>query len=114
MRKCRSPVRHLRPRRIKSCAGKERSDGDAYLNLIHLDDIVAALTALLAARHHGVLNLSDDRPLPRREFYDRIIAEAGLPATQWISAGSPPQRGKRVRNDLIKRTLGLTLEHPMH
>ena len=100
--------------RIKSFAGKKRDDGDAYLNLIHLDDIVAALTALLAIRYHGVLNLSDDRPLPRREFYDRIIAEAGLPAIQWISVGAPTKRGKRVRNVLIKRTLGLTLKHPTH
>jgi nucleoside-diphosphate-sugar epimerase len=100
--------------RIKSFAGKERDDGDAYLNLIHLDDIVAALTALLSICHHGVLNLSDDRPLTRREFYDRIIAEAGLPPIQWVPTGSPRQRGKRVRNDLIKRTLGLTFQHPTH
>lgn len=100
--------------RIKACAGSRRSDGEAFLNLIHLEDIVAALAALLPVRHHGVLNLSDDGPTTRREYYDRVIGQAGLPPIQWVRGDSPLNRAKRIRNDLIKQTLGLTLEHPTH
>jgi len=100
--------------RIRQFAGQERRDGDACVNMIHLDDIVAAIVRLLPMPHGGVLNLCDDGPAPRREYYDRIIAAAGLPPIRWISpAGSPPL-GKRVGNALIKQTLGLQLQHPFH
>lgn len=99
---------------IESSAGSERTDGDGYLNLIHLDDIVAALVRLLEAPYHGVLNLNDDCPTLRRVFYDRLLAAAGLPPIRWVQPSGPPDLGKRVRNDLLKQTLGLTLKHPNH
>jgi len=97
--------------RILQSAGQERSDGDAYVNLIHLDDIVAALVKLLSTRHHGVLNLSDDAPVTRRDYYDRIIADASLPPIRWLRPDGPPHLGKRIRNSRIKQTLGLTMQH---
>ena len=97
---------------IHAAAGTERSDGEGWVNLIHRDDIVMALTALLDVAHHGVLNLSNDRPERRRRLYDRILAEADLPPITWTAADPPTGLGKRIRNDLIERTLGLTLEHP--
>ncbi len=101
-------------RRIRSLAGTKRSDGDLYGNLIHLDDIVGALVALLDVAYHGVLNLVDDRPEQRRILYDRILNEAGLPAVRWVHDEQSASLGKRVRNDLIKRTLNLELKYPMH
>lgn len=100
--------------RILQSAGQERSDGDVFVNIIHLNDIVAALVKLLPLRHHGVLNLSDDGPIPRREYYDRIIAGAGLPPIRWVRSDDPPHLGKRVSNTCIKQRLGLTLRHPRH
>ena len=100
--------------RVARQAGQERTDGEVYLNLIHLDDIVTAMTALLDAKHHGFLNLSDDRPTTRREYYDRLIASAGLPPIQWTTGDTRLGCGKRVRNTLIKRTLNLTLKYPRH
>lgn len=95
-------------------AGQERADGDAYLNLVHRHDIVTALEALLRIPHAGVLNLNDDHPIPRREYYDRLLADAGLPPIRWVAADGPPSLGKRVRNTLAKKTLGLTLRYPWH
>ncbi len=100
--------------RILRFSGQERYDGDGYVNLIHRDDIVLALLGLLDLRHHGVFVLSDDRPTKRRVYYDRVIAEAGLPSIRWLNKDSPPKLGKRVRNDLIKRTLDLVLKYPTH
>lgn len=101
-------------KRVRTLAGTQQSGGDAYVNLIHRDDIVSALVALLDVQHHGVLNLSDDAPEPRRVFYDRLIAHSGLPAIDWIDESSSQHTGKRVRNDRIKRLLGIQLAHPTH
>ncbi|MCO6435761.1 MAG: SDR family oxidoreductase [Phycisphaerae bacterium] len=99
--------------RIHSAAGATRDDGNAYVNMVHRDDIITALVALLDTDHHGVLNLSGDRPMLRREYYDRLLAAAGLPPVTWTDGNTSP-RGKRVRNDRIKLLLGLTLRHPQH
>lgn len=98
--------------RIRAAAGQECSDGNCYVNLIHRDDIVTALVRLLDVPYGGILNLTDDAPVKRRELYDRIIAAAGLPPVRWTSGDASPKLGKRVRNTLIKRTLGLTLRYP--
>ncbi len=100
--------------RIRSAAGKQRTDGDAYVNLIHRDDIVTALVRLLDVAYRGVLNLTDDTPVKRRELYDGVINTAGLPPIRWTSNDAPPNLGKRVRSTLIKRTLGLTAEYPVY
>ncbi|MHC4696053.1 MAG: SDR family oxidoreductase [Planctomycetota bacterium] len=100
--------------RVRAAADKERSDADAYVNLIHRDDIVTALVRLLEVPYGGVLNLTDDTPIQRRELYDRIITAADLPPVRWTMGDVSPSLGKRVRNTLIKRTLGLTLQYPGH
>ena len=92
-------------------SGQEREGGEAYLNLIHRDDVVEALIRLAGVRHPGVLNWTDDHPVTRREYYDRILAAAELPGVVWIEG---PDRGKRVSNALAKRVLGIELRHPRH
>ncbi len=99
-------------RRLESVAGRERSDGDAYLNLVHRDDVVAALLALLETPHDGILSLADDSPTPRRQYYDSRLREAGLPPSDWVESAGPPNRGRRVSNTRIKKVLGLRLRHP--
>jgi nucleoside-diphosphate-sugar epimerase len=94
-------------------AGQERSDGDVFLNLVHVDDVVAALVRLLDVPHHGQLNLVADHPTTRRTVFDPLLAAHGLPPVRWTSdphAG----RGKRVRNGRIKELLGLRLRHPRY
>ncbi len=81
---------------------------------MHRDDIVQAILKLLEIPYHGVLNLSDDQPATRREYYDRLLAAARLPPIHWIAPPGKPSLGKRVRNELIKQTLGLKLLHPTH
>lgn len=93
-------------------AGTERSDGDAYLNLIHRDDIVQAMTALLETERAGVLNLSNDQPVVRREFYDQLMAAIGADPIRWVESTGSARRGKRVRNRRIKDLLKLDLLHP--
>ena len=98
--------------RVPRLAGRPRDDGDAYVNLIHRDDIVSACTALLDTPYHGILNLACDTPLRRRDLYDPIVAAAGLAPIQWTDPDPPPDLGKRVHNQRIKQELGLKLRHP--
>ena len=100
-------------RMLERFAGRERADGDSYLNLVHRDDIIAALRALVLSAYDGLLNLNDDAPTRRRDYYDPLVAAAGLAPIRWV-ASDPPKYGKRVRNDKIKRVLGLELQHPTH
>ena len=95
-------------------AGTTRENGDAYLNLVHRDDIVEALARLAARPYHGVLNLADDSPTTRRDFYDPLLSQAGLAPIQWRDSSGGCRRGKRVANTRIKKTLGLVLKHPKH
>ncbi len=98
---------------VARSAGATRTDGDAWLNLVHLDDIVTALHHLLDTDHHGVLCLSDDQPMRRRAFYDPLLADRGLAAVKW-EADPSAGVGKRVRNAAIKAFLGMELQHPTH
>lgn len=98
---------------VSRSAGTERDDGDAYLNLVHRDDIVSAMAALIDIDHNGILNLNDDEPTTRRQFYDRMLATAGLDPINWRES-EVASLGKRVRNRRIKSLLNLTLTHPSH
>ena len=106
------PGRDLLEHISKYC-GAQREDGNKFVNMIHIDDIVAALKHLLVIPYHGALNLADDHPDTRRSFFGRILEEAGLETIHWIDPKNP-SLGKRIRNDLIKKTLDLTLRHPKH
>jgi len=98
--------------RLARHAGGQRDDGDGWINLIHRDDVVSACVLLMGHPYHGVLNLTADEPIRRRNYYDRLIARTGLAPIQWVADGSPPRLGKRVCNRLIKDVLDLRLAHP--
>lgn len=100
--------------RIRTAAGTQREDGDPYVNLVHLHDVVAVLSALVDSPYEGVLNVADDHPESRRAYYDRVLAAAGLPPIRWVRTEGTPSLGKRVRNKTVKRTLKLSLIHPDH
>jgi nucleoside-diphosphate-sugar epimerase len=98
---------------IARFAGSTRTDGDAYLNLVHRDVVVDALARLRTLDHQGVLNLADGRPRTRREFYDPLIAQQGLPPVRWEpNADDPIDRGRRISSRRIQELLGLDL-HPV-
>ncbi|HRX84351.1 MAG TPA: SDR family oxidoreductase [Phycisphaerae bacterium] len=94
-------------------AGRQRDDGDAFLNLAHLDDIVVGLVGLLDTEHHGVLNLSGDQPTTRRAVYDPLLRRLELPPVQWTSPAHP-NLGKRVRSQRIQQLLELHWQHPTY
>jgi nucleoside-diphosphate-sugar epimerase len=89
-------------------------DGERWLNLIHVEDGAAAV---LAAEEKGrpgeVYNVCDDRPVRRREFYDRLAQLLGAPAPRF-GPGVQARRSanRRVVNRRLREELGLDLRYP--
>jgi nucleoside-diphosphate-sugar epimerase len=94
-------------------------------NRIHVDDIAQAIEASLRQRATGIFNIADDEPTPP--------AEPLMLAAQLMGAAPPPevkfedaapsmaplalsfwQECRRVRNDKLKRELGVTLRYPSY
>jgi len=94
-------------------------DPDRTLSLIHVDDAARAAAAALDAPWPGPLYLaSDDRPIPRREYYRVVAAFLNAPPPTYVAPapGSPEAArdvvDRRICNRRIKVELGLCLRYP--
>lgn len=91
---------------------------------IHVDDIVQALAASMARPQPGAIyNLCDDDPAPPQDVIGYAADLLGLPPPPEVPfdeadltpmARSFYAESKRVRNDRIKRDLGIGLLHPTY
>jgi nucleoside-diphosphate-sugar epimerase len=100
--------------RVVQYAGRQRTGGAVYVNLVHVEDIVQVCVKLLDVDYAGVLNLSDGHPVPRRTYYDRIMAVAGAAPIDWVNDDNSEDRGKRVSNRRIREVLDLRLRYPSY
>jgi len=94
-------------------------------NRIHVDDIIQAIDAAFSRRASGIFNIADDEPTPPG---DPIVFAAKLldrepppeiPFDQAAPSMSPLalsfwQDCRRVRNDKLKRELGVVLRYPTY
>ena len=92
-------------------------------NRIHVDDIAAIVEAALTQKADGVLNGSDDEPAPPQDVLAYAADLLGVqppPEVAYDDADLTPMarsfygENKRVRNDRIKRKLGVRLAHPTY
>ena len=92
-------------------------------NRIHVDDIVAVLTAAVARTAAGIFNVADDAPAPPQDVVAYAAALMGVeppPEVPFDAAELTPMArsfygdNKRVRNDRIRQELGLALRHPTY
>jgi nucleoside-diphosphate-sugar epimerase len=96
-----------------------------FFNHIHVADIAQAIAAAFAHRASGVFNVADDEPaapsapttfaaqLLGRELPPEIPFEQAAPSMSGM-ASSFWQECRRVRNDKLKRELGVTLRYPTY
>lgn len=108
------PGRVMRSAEQVRSAEPVRGQADAWLNLVHVDDLAAAVC--LAADHPQPMReylVSDDRPLTRRDYYT-LLAErlGGPPPTFTGEGGRVTGLGKKCSNDRAKRHLGWTPRFP--
>lgn len=92
-------------------------------NRIHVADIAKAIDAAFARRADGVFNICDDEPGPAPDvvsFAAGLLGVAPPPAVAFEQAAATMSPmalsfyagNKRVRNDKMKRELGVTLSYP--
>jgi dTDP-4-dehydrorhamnose reductase len=94
-------------------------------NRIHVGDIAQAIDAALARQASGIFNVADDEPTPPGDpiaFAAQLLGIAPPPEVRFEDAApamSPMalsfwQECRRVRNDKLKRMLGVTLRYPTY
>jgi nucleoside-diphosphate-sugar epimerase len=94
-------------------------------NRIHVDDIAQAIDAALARQVSGIFNVADDEPSPSGDPLAFAAQLLGVPPPPEIAyedaapkmsplANSFWQECRRVRNDKLKRELGVTLRYPTY
>src|SRR5262245_10621612 len=94
-------------------------------NRIHVEDIAQAIDAALTQTASGIFNVADDEPCPPGDplaFAAQLLGRPPPPETSFEQAAlamSPLalsfwQDCRRVRNDKLKRELGVTLRYPTY
>ena len=93
-----------------------------YFSRIHVDDIASVLAASVARPDPGAIyNVADDDPSPPEDVLSeaaRLLDLPDPPELRFEEAEMTPMarsfyaESKRVRNDRIKRDLGVTLRYP--
>ena len=107
------------PRKKDIAAGQRLSAAtDGFLNLIHVDD--AASTVLAAAELAplpSLYNVADGHPVPRREYYQELASQLGVPNLEITKldpqspAAERARASKRIRSDRFRRELKLQLDY---
>jgi nucleoside-diphosphate-sugar epimerase len=88
---------------------------EAWLNLIHVDDAVAALLACERRGRDGETYLvCDDAPQRRRAYYQLLAWLSGTPAPRFSepTEALPPSLNKRCLNRRLRAELSVALHYP--
>ena len=94
-------------------------------NRIHVADIAQAIDAAFTRSASGIFNVADDEPSPQGDpivFAAQLLGVAPPPEIPFAQAalGMSPmalsfwQECRRVRNDKLKRELGVALRYPTY
>jgi nucleoside-diphosphate-sugar epimerase len=94
-------------------------------NRVHVEDIAQAIDAAFARKAAGIFNVADDDPCPPSDpllFAAQLLGRDPPPEIPFADAAlsmSPLalsfwQECRRVRNDKLKRKLGVTLNYPTY
>lgn len=108
------------PDRIIRRAALERgepiaADPDHWINLIYVEDAARAIRdALDADGFRGTLNVSDGRPVTRRELYAEAAGLLKIPPPTFVlpPSGSRDESNKRVSNRKLIEALAFRPDYP--
>jgi len=108
--------------RVRAGTARRIVKSGHVLSRIHVDDIAAILAASMARPRPGAIyNLCDDRPASGAEvtaFAAALLGATPPPEIPFDAAEVSPEARRfftdhrRVRNDLIKTELGVSLHYP--
>ena len=93
---------HRHPGRFFGGRGRPVSDGDAPVNLVHQDDVIAAVRLLLERgfTRGTVLNVCAATHPPKGEFYTAAARRLGLDVAGTVGGGAA---GKRIASDGLRQ-----------
>ncbi len=107
------PGRHQLLDQLKKGITELTGTGDHVLNLIHRDDIVAAIVAALGAPPavgSTIFNVVDDSPTPKKDVVSWLAEQLRLAAPGFSGVHASVRRAaglnRSVSNEKIKRELG--------
>ncbi len=87
-------------------------DEEKWLNLIHVEDgAEAVLAALERGREGATYNVSDGRPVRRRDFYGKLAELLGAAPPRFMAAEGD-RANRRVVNRRMREELGVRLRYP--
>ncbi|HPE25405.1 SDR family oxidoreductase [Albidovulum sp.] len=108
--------------KVKNGTARRIIRENQFFSRIHVDDIAAVLAASIAHPDPGAIyNVADDDPAPPEDVLTEAARLLGLPPPPEVAfeaadmtplARSFYAESKRVRNDRIKRDLGVELAYP--
>lgn len=105
-------------RRVEALKSGEPIEGrgDAWLNLIHVDDAVRAVVACGSRDDSGITLVCDDRPVERREYYGALARLAGAPVPRFLVDVENFDAGlnKRCSNHKLRNEWKVVLEFPTY
>jgi nucleoside-diphosphate-sugar epimerase len=88
------------------------------MNMIHRDDVVRAIMAVLDRGKAGdAYNVADDEPVTQRDFFGWLARQLHKPMPRAVGeSGSPPRKrtvtNKRVSNRKLRLELKCELRYP--
>ncbi len=110
--------------KVKNGTARRVIKADQVFSRIHVADIAQTLAASIAKPNPGAMyNVCDDLAAPPQdviEYAANLLNMPVPPAQDWDNADMTPMarsfyaESKRVRNDLIKTELGVTLKYPTY
>jgi nucleoside-diphosphate-sugar epimerase len=94
-------------------AGKtDLTNGAQGVNLVHLDDVIEAISLLLQTPKGGhIYNLSAPQHPARNQFYPQVARQLGLQPPTFV-ADSANNSGKLIDGSKICRELGFEYQYP--
>ncbi|MCV2863314.1 SDR family oxidoreductase [Albidovulum sediminicola] len=108
--------------KVKNGTARRIIRENQFFSRIHVDDIAAALQASITRPDPGAIyNVADDDPAPPEDVLTEAARLLGLPPPPEVAfddaemtplARSFYAESKRVRNDRLKRDLGVRLAYP--
>lgn len=77
--------------------------GQNFTNMVHLNDILAAINYAITHKLSGIYNLADDDHPTRKELYDKVCEKMHLSPVKWNPLHVRLHHGnKRISNHKIK------------
>jgi nucleoside-diphosphate-sugar epimerase len=86
-------------------------DPEKWLNLIHVEDGAAACVAAEKSTE-SLINIADDCPMTRCEFYTLLAGKLNAPPPRFDGSPSGRETHRRISNRLMKTVLPVSLAYP--